>query len=221
MKELLFKLTIALTLTFSSSYMIPQSSSQHPIHIKTSNTAAPIACQKTIQTLINNDSNLYKEQKLAAERDSLKQELEDGVRNYIRSQFPSSKLSAEKLVNECVNNDFDLILALAQGQIESGFGTVGSAKRTGSVWNVGAYENQTPRCRYRHPNESIRPYIKLVKKRYLGDRKKVKHLLNDYKDINGHKYASAGNYEAKLSSLYNYIKSSDLGKIYFKYKALL
>lgn len=220
MRELLFKLTIALTLTFSSSYMIPQASSHHPTHIKTTNTTVPVAHQKTIQTLIKNDS-IYKEQKLAAKRDSLKQELEDSVRNYIQSQFPSSKLSAKRLVDECIDNDFDLILALAQGQIESGFGTAGSAKRTGSVWNVGAYENQTPRCHYGHPNESIKPYIKLVKKKYLGDHKKVKHLLNDYKDINGHKYASAGNYETKLSSLYNYIKSSDLGKIYSKYKRTL
>ena len=58
--------------------------------------------------------------------------------------------------------------------------------------------------RYDYPNESIEPYLKLLTTRYLVN-KLESDLLVKCVDINGSRYATDIDYEAKLRSKYNSI----------------
>lgn len=146
-------------------------------------------------------------------QDSLRTELAHEIHNYIKRNFPQSKLSGHVLATMCVKHQFDPVFALAQGQIESGFGTAGKAKHTNSVWNVGACDGwSTSKMKkagfgFAHPNKSVEPYIVLVKTKYMGEKKTHKDLLRHYVSLSGHRYASSKTYEKKLTAQYNRIKS--------------
>lgn len=130
---------------------------------------------------------------------------------YISNKFPKSKLSADNLVEACLKHDFDIIFALSQAQLESGFGTMGVAKKTYSVWNVFSYDGMSAEKiiqkgrHYNHPDESIEPYIILVKTKYLGPDKTHEDLLNNYVSLSGHRYATNTSYEKLLRSIYKKI----------------
>lgn len=156
-------------------------------------------------------------------RDSLVSEVD----KYITSSSPRSNLSAEVLVDLCLQYDFDITFALAQGQIESGLGVYGASRRTSSVWNVGHYDNMSTQDvirsgrGYAHPDESIEPYIVLVKNKYLGNRRTVDDLLRNYTSLSGHRYASDGTYEVKLRATYNQIKqSTNIYKLFYQIQDL-
>jgi len=100
---------------------------------------------------------------------------------------------------------------LAQGMLESHLGTKGKAKETNSVWNVGTYDNDRILYRYKDPNESIEPYLELLKKEYLinitsnGDTiyKDLHHLVEDkgYINYKGNRFSSAIGYENSMRKL--------------------
>lgn len=143
--------------------------------------------------------------------DSLRSELVRQTNNYIYHSFPKSKLTGEALVMACEKHDFDICFALAQAEIESGFGTVGKAARTNSPWNVGAHDSRSAQTMnklgygYSHPDLSIEPYIELVKTKYLGTKRTVHDLMNRYVTLSGYRYASDPNYERTLRSKYRII----------------
>lgn len=143
-------------------------------------------------------ANTASTQKRTSTKDPIRTELIQEVDKYINSRFPKSRLSASTLVDICEKHNFDIVFAIAQGQIESGFGTAGLAKRTNSVWNVMS-------VKYTHPNHSIEPYIVLVKTKYLGSKKSVHDLMNNYVTLSGYRYASNRSYERTLKSTYNRI----------------
>ena len=134
-------------------------------------------------------------------RQRLHQELVGEVKAYITKMAPKSKVSAEVLVTVCQKYDMDITFVLAQGLIESHFGTSGMAVKTNSVFNVGTWDSKKVLRRYKTQNESIEDYILLVKNDYLSKRT-MAQLLRDggYKNKNGHRYASAPNYEQSLRS---------------------
>lgn len=149
--------------------------------------------------------------KVKQHSDSLKAELVRQTNEYISSNFPKSKLTGEALVTVCLKHDFDICFALAQAEIESGFGTAGKAKRTNSPWNVGAWDGRSVQSMnklgygYSHPDQSIEPYIELVKTKYLGTKRSIDDLMNHYVSLSGHRYASAPNYERTLKKTYKNI----------------
>ena len=69
-----------------------------------------------------------------------KAKLVDEVQNYISTVAPTSDLRACILVDACENYNIEVKFALAQGELESHFGTKGLASKTNSVWNVGSYD---------------------------------------------------------------------------------
>lgn len=144
-------------------------------------------------------------------KDSIRTELIYEVDSYISNLFPSSRLSARALVTTCETCKFDLVFALAQGQIESGFGTTGKARHTNSVWNVGQYDGRTIKAMNRlgfsftHPDHSIEPYIVLVQTKYLGNKRTYNDLMHNYISLSGYRYASSKSYEASLRFIYNRI----------------
>ena len=138
----------------------------------------------------------------------VKSDLVDAVQHYIDSVAPNSGLRALILVENCEEYRVPVTFALAQGEIESHFGTKGLAFRTNSVWNVGAYDGHSLKDishTYANPNDSVIPYLELLTNNYLQG-KTFEDLLESYVDINGNRYASDKYYESKLKSTLKYIQ---------------
>lgn len=131
------------------------------------------------------------------------------VQKYIEQIAPSSNLRGYAIVEECEKYDVDICFVLAQGEVESSFGTKGIASKLNCVFNVGIYDNKTTeqiedKYRFEYPNESIEPYLKLLTTKYLVN--KLEHdLMRKFVDINGNRYASDKDYEIKISSKYKSI----------------
>ena len=131
------------------------------------------------------------------------------VQNYITQVAPSSNLRGYAIVEECEKYDVDVCFVLAQGEVESHFGTKGIASKLNCVFNVGIYDNKTAgqvesQYQFDYPNESIEPYLKLLTTRYLVNKLET-NLMQKFVDINGKRYATDPEYEVKLSSKYKYI----------------
>jgi len=117
--------------------------------------------------------------------------------------------------------EIDVRMFLTQGYIESHYGTKGLATRTNSVCNVGAWDDGTITHRYKHPNESIEPYFKLLATNYLVN-KTEQDLLKNFVDKNGNRYASYQFYEQELKIIWDKIdkttKIDSLLQVYRYYK---
>lgn len=137
----------------------------------------------------------------------VKSDLVDLTQHYIDSVAPNSGLRALILVENCEKYGIPITFALAQGEIESHFGTKGLAFRTNSVWNVGAYDGHDYSSishKFGNPNDSVVPYLDLLTTNYLPG-KTVEDLLDSFVDINGNRYASDKYYETKLKDKIKYI----------------
>lgn len=145
---------------------------------------------------------------LHVQYNGVKAELVDVTQHYIDSVAPNSGLRALILVEQCEKYGIPISFALAQGEIESHFGTTGLAYRTNSVWNVGAYDSYSLSDithKFSNPNNSVVPYLELLISNYLPN-KTVEDLLDNFVDINGNRYASDTYYETKLKYKIDYIK---------------
>ena len=158
------------------------------------------------------------------QQDTLYIKLISHVERYIKSKAPNSEVSGRAIVDNCLKYDMDLSFALAQAQLESNFGTAGIAKKTNSVWNVNSYDNRTAEyinnhnLGYSHPNESIEPYMLLIKNKYLTESKTINHLLYNFISNSGHRYASNEQYEYHLRSIYNKISNNEIGDLWRSYQ---
>jgi flagellum-specific peptidoglycan hydrolase FlgJ len=147
------------------------------------------------------------------------------VDNYIKTIAPTSKLNGEYLVAKCLDYNVNISFVLAQALLESHFGTKGKARYTNSVWNVGTYDNGEIIYSYKHPNQSIEPYLKLITTKYLikinkGDtiHISIETLINNgYINYKGYRFASEKNYEKRLKKILNKIKFETKINILQKY----
>ena len=138
----------------------------------------------------------------------VKSDLVDITQHYIDSVAPNSGLRALVLVEQCEKYGIPVTFTLAQGEVESHFGTTGLAFRTNSVWNVGAFDNYSYsdiQHKFSNPNDSVVPYLELLFSNYLLN-KTIEDLLDNFVDINGNRYATDPHYEAKLKMKIDYIK---------------
>ena len=154
-----------------------------------------------------------------------KEDLVIEVNKYIMTVAPKSKLSGKVLVDLCDTYNVDIRLALVQGHVESHFGTKGTAAKTNSVFNVGAYDGHSAarQCRngfgFSHPNQSIEPYLELLTTNYLVNGRTEKDLLRNYVNKYGQRYASHPKYESVLRQRWNKIDMvADITKTYEEYK---
>lgn len=142
-----------------------------------------------------------------------KSELVREVKSYIDSVAPTSNLTGYAIVEMCEKYDLDIKFVLAQGHIESHFGTTGMAQKTNSVFNVGAFDNHTytminGKFKYKHPDYSIEPYMRLLYRDYITGTKTELDLMGKYVNKNGQRYSSNQNYENELYNLYQRINKT-------------
>lgn len=153
-----------------------------------------------------------------------KQELISEVDKYIKRVAPRSRMTGKNLVERCDEYGVDIRLALVQGHMESHFATAGTAARTNSAFNVGAFDGHSAKTQIRngygfsHPDQSVEPYLKLLKKRYLVNGKTEQDLLRNFVSGGGHRYASYRGYETALRSQWKAIDKTKLTKVYIDYK---
>lgn len=136
-----------------------------------------------------------------------KSDLVAEVKAYIDSVAPTSSLNGYAVVDYCEKYDLDIKFVLAQGQLESHFGTTGMAIKTNSVFNVGAYDKLTieeinGKFKYKHPDYSIEPYMKLLYRDYIYGSKTELDLMAKYVNKAGKRYSSNMNYERDMLNLY-------------------
>lgn len=134
-----------------------------------------------------------------------KAQLVRSVQDYINNNSSYSALSPLVLIDKCEKYDVDVRFVLAQAHVESHFGTKGIAARTNSVWNVGAYdgleESQiSKKFKYNHPDDSIEPYLKLLKDKYLVGGRTEMDLVKNYVSSEGKRYATYQDYEQEIQN---------------------
>lgn len=184
--------------------------------------AAPLTSSTFIGYTINIKNN--NEINIIEYTDSVKTQLINEVDTYINTIAPSSKLDGEIVVDMCYEYNVDIAFVLAQGQIESHFGTTGTACKTNSVFNVGAYDGYSASKQrangfgFSHPNESVEPYLILLTNNYLVNGKTINDLMVSYINYLGMRYASDTRYEYMLRSVYNKINSkTNINSLYNEY----
>ena len=161
----------------------------------------------------------------------VKCEIVCAIDDYIFGVAPTNKVDGMILFELCDQYGVDVRFALAQGQVESHFATKGTAKKTNSIFNVGAYDGHSARRQIRNgfgyadPNDSIEPYLILITTNYLVDGKTEQDLMLNYVNNLGMRYASNVRYERMLRNVYNRInKNTDLDILlakYNEYKAII
>ena len=186
-----------------------------------------------IGSMITNKSNKYayriQRENIELMYDGARADLVQCIDSTIRVYAPSTCMNGLEILRQCEGYDVDLFFVLSQGHVESHFGTKGMALKTNSVFNVYAYDGVkydkiNSKGKYSHPDLSIEPYLKLLKRRYLVNGKTEKDLMHDYIDVDGQRYASSTEYENQLVNAYHRYTSNkklmNCYKQYTKYKIL-
>lgn len=161
--------------------------------------------------------------RLESKFNASREELAIIVEDYIKLYAPTSILSPLNLIDLSSKYNIDLTFILAQGHIESHFGTKGTAARTNSVFNVGAFDGHSARKQikngygYKHPDYSVEPYLRLLRHNYLYPSKTEFDLMENFVDSEGQRYASNPEYEKLLQEKYIQVDKY-IGKVYHKYK---
>lgn len=158
-------------------------------------------------------------------------ELAVQVDTYIKSVAPNSEIDPFVIIDLCAQYDVDLMFVMAQGQLESHYATKGTAARTNSIFNVGAYDGHSASRQRRNgfgfddPNQSIEPYLVLLTNDYLVNGKTTTDLMANYVNKYNMRYASNRKYEAQMRSLYRRISSNPSLSVayntYLSYESLI
>lgn len=146
--------------------------------------------------------------------------LEYDINNYFKNNFPKSKISAKEISRVCVKYKLEPLFLLSMAHVESHYGTAGKARRTNSVFNVGAWDDGSTKNRYAAPDSSIEDYAILITENYLNE-KTVDELLKpgSFKSIYGYRYAKEPEYEYHVKFAMKLIKSkSKIKKLAYYYK---
>lgn len=156
---------------------------------------------------------------------AVKDDLIKSIDEFIHTNAESSALNGFALLEGCDEYNVDVRFALAQGLVESHYGTEGIAAKTHGVFNVKAYDGRSAKDMlkkgdgYKHPDKSIKPYLELLTSRYLVGGKTEMDLLDKFVDGSGHRYASSTSYEASLRAAYNRIlDETNISALYADYQ---
>lgn len=122
--------------------------------------------------------------------------------------WSTAKLTPEAIVTACEENNFDIAFTMAIANLESCFGQTSRAKKTNSVFSVGLYDNGKNKCKYQTQDDSIVPFIELIKNDYLlNGEKTISDLLkpNGFVNASGFRYAKDTKYEMDVKTIMNRI----------------
>lgn len=171
------------------------------------------------ETIIDsiNRKEILKENLEENVKKNLKNDLTKEVRNYILGNSKHTNVSfvteiSEHIVNRALDNHIDICFILAQGHLETGFGSYGIGKSKKSIFGVYKHHNNYIEC--------IDYYICLLRSNYLVN-KTEKQLMNNYVNKNGYRYAEDKKYEYKLKNYYRIVnKSTSISELQQKYTNL-
>ena len=167
----------------------------------------------------NNENTISRREQIAIKAQRMEEyeiarnQLAIEVDNYISNVAPKANIDAFLMVDLCWQYGVDIRFVLAQGQIESHFATKGTAARTLSIFNVGAYDGHSASRQrrngfgYSDPNDSIEPYLQLITNEYMVNGKTEIDLMQNYVNRLGMRYASNPRYEKMLRTVYKRISN--------------
>lgn len=135
-----------------------------------------------------------------------KMELVKEIDAYIKQNSKNSRMSGVVITDMCIKHNFDIPLLLSQAHLEGHFATRGRTKTTGSAFGVGLYDNGVNKFKFSDPNDSIEPYIFVVKNNYICDKNIEDLLRKGFTNKNNQRYASADGYAKKINGIRNKIK---------------
>ena len=144
----------------------------------------------------------------------IKTQIVDEIYYYLYSVAPTCEVDADILFDMCNKYNVDVRFAMAQAQVESHYATKGTAKKTKSMFNVGAYDGHSAKRQIRNGfgfddvNDSIEPYLRLITTEYLINGKTINDLLHNYVNYRNKRYASNPRYEKMLKNVYNRINNA-------------
>ena len=173
----------------------------------------------------NNENTISRREQIAIKAQRMEEyeiarnQLAIEVDNYISSVAPKANIDAFLMIDLCSEYGVDIRFVLAQGHIESHFATKGTASRTLSIFNVGAYDGHSASRQrrngfgYSDPNDSIEPYLQLITNEYMVNGKTEIDLMQNYVNRLGMRYASNPRYEKMLRSVYKRISNKPAFKI--------
>lgn len=147
----------------------------------------------------------------------LKKNLTNEVSMYILDNSKHKDTSfvieiSEHIVNRALDNHIDICFILAQGHLETHFGSYGIGKSRKSIFGVYKYYGSYTEC--------IDYYINLLSRSYLVN-KTEKQLMENYVNKSGYRYAGDKQYEHKLKNFYYKVnKSTSISMLQKKYKNL-
>lgn len=156
---------------------------------------------------------------------STKDDLVKCIDNYIYTIAPESAMNGFAFIEQCDKYHVDIRLAIIQAQVEGAFATTGIAAKTHSAFNVHAYDGRSADDMirnghfYKHPDESIEPYLQLLNTDYLVDGKTEMDLLDKFVNKDGQRYASSQTYEQTLRAAYqNLTETTNITALYAEYQ---
>lgn len=147
-------------------------------------------------------------------KENLKNDLTNEVSTYILDNSRHTDTSfvteiSEHIVNRALDNHIDICFILAQGHLETGFGSYGIGKSKKSIFGVYKHYNSYTEC--------IDYYVYLLRSNYLAN-KTESQLMNNYVNKNGYRYAEDKKYEHKLKNYYSKVnKSTSISELQSKY----
>lgn len=147
------------------------------------------------------EETMTKEDSIAIIKDSLVTE----VQSYIRSIAPRSKMTAEHIIEKCLDYDYDITLLLSQGHLETRFGTLGR--------NVfGLYGKS-----YKHPDSAVVDYLDLMTRKFIINRTPEELIASGFTWENNRKarYAENPNYSSQIRKIRNdMIQKTEIYNLY-------
>lgn len=174
---------------------------------------APDAEKNILKKMVQNE--MVEDSTYIKRVNDVKSYMETALKNQGYS-LQSTQLKPETLVKMADKHNFDIYMLMAAAHLESCFGATPRAKRTGSIYSVGCYDNGKNVVTYSDPNDSVESYINLINNDYLSKDKSLPDLLSPggFVNFRGSRYASDKKYESKLKSIINRIKRTypDLAK---------
>lgn len=171
-----------------------------------------------------NKQEIERIEHIKSQMDSVRVNIISEMDFYIHGVAPTTKVKSDILFDLCNNYNVDIRFAMAQAQVESHYATKGTAKKTKSVFNVGAFDGHSAKKQlrngfgYKDPNDSIEPYLILLTNNYLIDGKTENDLMHNFVNHLGMRYATNPRYEKMLRSVYNRINNTtDLDVLIVEY----